>query len=119
MKLAGAGPGRWHVYQDVRADFFDQITAEVKAPHRSIRHRKVWQLRSGRRNEALDAEVYALHAARATRVHLRRPAEWDLLEAQVNQTDLFGTEPDPAEQIPDQQPVGAVVRRSAGITRRA
>lgn len=118
MKLAGAGPGRWHVYQDVRADYFDQITAEVKAPHRSIRHRKVWQLRSGRRNEALDAEVYALHAARAARVHLRRPAEWDLLDAQVSQTDLFGSEPDPVEDTPDQPPIGAIVRRSAGITRR-
>lgn len=117
MKLSGTGPGRWHFYQGVRADYFDQITAEVKAPHRQIRHRKVWQLRSGRRNEALDGEVYALHAARAARVHLRKPGEWDLLEAQITQSDLFAAEP---VEVPEQQqpPASAIVRRANGITRR-
>lgn len=89
MKLEAAGRGRWHFYQDVRADYFDQITSEVKAPHKSIRYRRIWQLKSGRRNEALDCEVYALHAARAARVHLMRPAQWDELELQLVQADLF------------------------------
>ncbi len=105
MKLGGTGPGRWHFYQGVRTDYFEQITAEVKAPHRSIRNRKIWQLRSGRRNEGTDCEVYALHAARGVRVHLKKPAEWDALAAQIQQSDLF------AEAV---APALPAVRRAAG-----
>jgi len=83
MMLESQGLGRWHFYRDVRADYFDQLTSEVKAPHKSIRYRRVWQLRAGRRNEALDCEVYALHAARAARVHLMTPAQWGRLEKLV------------------------------------
>jgi phage terminase large subunit GpA-like protein len=89
MKLEGLGAGRHHVYQNVRADYFDQITGEVKAPHRSIRNRKVWQQKAGRAIEAWDCEVYALHGARARRVHLLKPAQWDALEQKLQQVDLF------------------------------
>jgi phage terminase large subunit GpA-like protein len=73
----------------VRADYFDQVTAETKAPHRRIRNRKIWQHKSGRRNEALDCEVYALHSARARRIHLMRPDQWDALEQSIMQVELF------------------------------
>ncbi len=89
QRLTGEGPGRWHAYQDVRADYWEQITAEVKAPHRSLKGRKIWQKKSGLRNEGLDCEVYALHAARARRVHLMTPQRWDALEQQYRQADLF------------------------------
>lgn len=89
MKLEGDGPGRHHIYKDVRADYFDQVTGEVKAPHRNIRNKKVWQQRSGTAVEAWDCEGYALHAARAKRVHLMQESEWLALEAQVKQSDLF------------------------------
>ncbi|MDX9975358.1 MAG: phage terminase large subunit family protein, partial [FCB group bacterium] len=77
LALEVKGRGRFHHYKDVRADYYDQVTSETKAPHRSVRNRRVWQLKSGRRNEALDGEVYALHAARAARAHLMRPEQWD------------------------------------------
>ena len=96
MKLAGVGPGRHHAYKDVRADYFDQVTGEVKAPHRSIRNRKVWQQKSGRAVEAGDCEVYALHGARARRVHLMKPAQWDAIEQKLQQDDLFSK---PDEEI--------------------
>lgn len=96
MKLEAAGRGRWHFYKNVRSDYFEQITSEVKAPHRSVRNRRVWQLKSGRRNEALDCEAYALHAARAIRVHLMRPAQWDELEQRLTQADLFQDVDEPA-----------------------
>jgi hypothetical protein len=35
--------------------------------------------------------VYALHAARAKRVHLLKENEWDALERKLLQTDLFKT----------------------------
>lgn len=111
LRLTGAGPGRWHWYKGVRSDYLEQITAEVKAPHRR-RGRKVWQLRPGKRNEALDCEVYALHAAWSQRVHLLSPVKWDDLAAQRRQSDLFtDTQIDCADDltprpaaVPPQQP---------------
>lgn len=89
LQLDGAGPGRMHVYSDVRADYFDQMTAEVKAPSRRHAGRKVWQKKSGRRNEAIDCEVYAMHAGRAVRLHLRSAGQWDDIEHELRQVDLF------------------------------
>jgi phage terminase large subunit GpA-like protein len=78
-----------HTTSQTRADYWDQVTAEVKAPHRSLRNQKVWQPRSGRRNEGLDCEVYAMHAARGLRLHMMTPAKWDQLEHELTQVDLF------------------------------
>lgn len=89
LNLTGSGPGRVHYYRDVRADYHDQITAEVKAPSRRHRGRKVWQKKSGVRNEGTDCEVYAMHAARAVRLHLKKVAQWDETERTLAQGDLF------------------------------
>lgn len=90
LRLTGSGPGRMHWYRDVRPDYYEQITSEVKAPHRTIRNRKVWQKKSGQRNEALDCEVYALHAARSLKLNLYKESNWEALEAQIRQRDIFG-----------------------------
>lgn len=100
ISLLGTGPGRMHWYRDVRADYFDQLMGEVKAPHKNMRGKLVWQQKSGVRNEALDCEVYALHAARHLKLHRWLPDAWDKLEAKLTQVDLFAT-PDP-EVIPEQ-----------------
>jgi phage terminase large subunit GpA-like protein len=84
MKLTGNGDGRIHWYASVRGDYWEQITSEVKAPHRTIRGRKVWQKKAGAHNEALDCEVYALHAARSLKTNLLRPAQWDAVEKSLN-----------------------------------
>jgi phage terminase large subunit GpA-like protein len=89
ITLTGEGPGRLHWYQDVRADWYAQMTAEVKAPHRNLRGKLTWQLKAGQRNEALDCAVYALHAARAIRIHLWSDAKWDQVERELAQKDLF------------------------------
>jgi phage terminase large subunit GpA-like protein len=91
MKLNGHGPGRMHWYQDVRADYYKQLTGEVKAPHRSMRNKKVWQRRAGAAVEAWDCEVYALHAARSLRVHVMSEAQWQVLENKLVQSDLFSS----------------------------
>lgn len=103
LTLHGHGPGRMHWYSDVRADFYEQITSEVKAPHRSIRKKLVWQKRAGVRNEGLDTAVYALHAARSLRVHLMRDEQWDTLEAKLKQSDLFSDTPSSTPEQPVQQ----------------
>ena len=91
LKLSGSGAARFHYYSSVRQDYYEQITSEIKAPHRSIRHKLVWQKKSGVRNEALDCEVYALHAARALKLHLYKPEQWDSLVKTLMQVDLFST----------------------------
>lgn len=92
LRLIGDGAGRMHVCSDVRADYFDQITGEVKAPHRSMRGKRIWQKKSGAAVEALDCEVYSLHAARAAKVHLMTENQWLNLEIQLKQVNLFETE---------------------------
>lgn len=101
--LAGEGPGRFHVYEGARADYWDQVVnSEVKAPARRMRGRLVWQKRAGRRNEALDCEIYALHAARALRLHVLTPAQWDERERRLLQADLFTAvaAPAPSPAVP-------------------
>ena len=89
LHLEGNGPGRMHWYQDVRPDYWEQLLSEVKAPHRSQRGKWVWQVRTGVRNEGLDCEIYALHAARARKVHLMNAQQWDTLELNLLQGDLL------------------------------
>ncbi len=81
----------YHFYKDIRADYFDQMTGEVKAPHKSVKNRKVWQQKSGQAIEAWDSEVYALHAAISQRVHLKTSAQWDAIEEKLSQIDLFSS----------------------------
>ena len=109
LKLEGRGDGRFHYYKDVRTDYFDQMTGEVKAPHRTIRNRKIWQQKAGCAVEAWDCEVYALHAARAVRVHLLKDAQWDALEQKLLQSDLFSA---PAEKVAAAPTKGSVKTKS-------
>lgn len=107
LKLLTEGVNRFLYYTGIRDDYFDQILGEVKAPDKS--GRMTWQEKSGHPHEVLDCEVYALHAARARRVHLKTPEQWDALEHELSQTDLFGL-PDPEpEKQPEQTPEPAPV----------
>ena len=53
------------------------------------------------RNEALDCEVYALHAARSLKLHLWNAAKWDLERQKQLQMDLI----DVAEQKPAEEKI--------------
>lgn len=83
----GAGAMFW--YQDVAPEYYDQLLGEVKAPHRTLKNRLVWQRKAGQAVEDLDCEVYALHAARRLRIHLMTDEQWKKCESQILQTDLF------------------------------
>jgi len=99
LMLQGHGPGRIHYYESVRSDYFAQILSEIKAPSRQRGGRKVYQKKSGVRNEALDCEVYALHAARVLKLHVRKPDQWDAREASLKQGDLLApAAPEPVDQ---------------------
>ena len=90
IKLLGTGPGRMHWFETVRPDYYDQITAEVKVPHKTVPGRLVWMCQAGRRNEATDCEVLALHAARSLKINLWREERWAAEEAAIQQPALFG-----------------------------
>lgn len=121
LKLSGDGPARFHWYRTVRADYLEQLTAEVKIPMRELQGgplrkmavggtlKRVWILRRGRRNEALDSEIYALHAARSRKTHLMREEHWQAIEAALRQAPLFAAPVagDKEEQGNEQQEVAA------------
>jgi phage terminase large subunit GpA-like protein len=86
----GNGPGRMHWYRGIRGDWYKQVTSEVKAPMRGRpRNRLYWQVKAGVRNEALDVEIYSLHAARRLRVNLMTEAQWMMIEARLRQPGLL------------------------------
>ncbi len=112
IKLEGDGAGRMHWHKDVRGDYYEQITSEVLVPSRHNLRKKTWQKKHGVRNEALDCEVYALHASRRARVHLLHAKQWDELEKRLIQSDLFSAQPD--ENPPAQTAVALPVKRKKG-----
>lgn len=99
VKLTGNGPGRMHWYTGVRSDYWPQLLAEVKAPSSTARNRKVWTKKAGDRNEALDCEVYALHAARSLKTHLMRDDHWAVLAERLRQPDLLEQRPAPGPAV--------------------
>ncbi|MBJ9716490.1 terminase gpA endonuclease subunit, partial [Burkholderia gladioli] len=92
FKLDGEGPGRMHWYAGVRSDYLSQVTAEVKVPGR-IGSKRVWQKKAGARNEALDCEVYALHAARSVKTHMMIERHWSDEQFRISQSSLFEAVP--------------------------
>ena len=119
INLTGNGAGRMHFYADVRADYCQQLLSEIKVPSRLNKHKKVWQKKVGVRNEALDCEVYALHAARSLGTHNMSANKWALYENALLQAELFSepkeTAPAPeTENIAPQGYAGAQTRRRKG-----
>lgn len=89
--VTGRGPGRMHWYREIRADYYKQVTAEIKAPVKGKPRNKIyWIQKSGVRNEGLDCEVYALHAARRLKINLMTEAQWAAIETKLLQPDLVG-----------------------------
>lgn len=118
IQLTGPGPGRMHWYRGVRADFFDQLTAEIKAPVRGQhRAKKVWQKKAGKRNEALDCTILALHSARALRIDTWSETRWQEMERQFLQPVLFTEIVESEPEEPVVQPVASIRREVIRVTR--
>ncbi|WP_353056922.1 terminase gpA endonuclease subunit [Microbulbifer sp. MLAF003] len=108
-----------HSCKNVRQDYWEQVTAEVKAPSKKHVSKKAWQKRAGKSNEGLDTEVYALHAAHVMGMHKWNEKKWSTIEARLGQRTLF-SEPGssstpeqlkPARKKPRQpsQPAGSLL----------
>lgn len=89
IRLSGSGAGRMHWYENIRADFYEQMLSEIKIPSRLNPRRRTWKARTDRRNEALDCTVYAIYLSRHLRLHLKRPGMWDLDELRLRQGTLL------------------------------
>lgn len=96
IKLTGRGPGVLHWYAGIRADYFDQMLSEVKVPSRLNPKKRTWQKKAGRRNEALDAEILALHSAYHLKIHLMNDSHWTRLDQAMRQSSLLDA-PAPVE----------------------
>lgn len=94
LNLTGSGPGRLHIYSDIRKDFFDQMTGEIKAPTKASSYKLSWQKKSGQAVEALDCTVYARHAALVEKLHIKSLEWWRDKELSLLQTDMLSTQDD-------------------------
>lgn len=118
LSLLGNGPGRMHWYKSVRQDYYSQITAEIKAPHKSMRGKLIWQCKSGVRNEATDCEGYALHASRYLKINRMLPSAWDALEKKLLQSDLFAApvaEAKPVKSVESSEPKKESTNKPAAV----
>lgn len=113
VKMPGEGSGRFHFPADVSDEYLRQLTSEVKVPRwsnangrrivpsRTANKLLVWVKKPSVRNEVLDCEVLALHAARSQRVHTKHLADWQALEASISQLALYAPPASPAEDDGD------------------
>jgi phage terminase large subunit GpA-like protein len=119
LKVEAPGPGYMHFSHELPGDYYDQLTAErLVTRYVKGRPRHEWVKPSGRRNEALDLEVYAIAAAHKLQLNRYKAADWDALEQRVQpvQADLLAPPADapaPAPPLPAQ-----VQRRPMPVKRR-
>lgn len=107
LKVTQAGPGRVHFSSELPADFYAQLTAEVRAPQKtSTGDQYRWVKRGSARNEVLDCTVYAMFAAHMLDLHRFTEKMWQKLAdvVQPNNGDLFASV-EVARQDQEQAPV--------------
>jgi phage terminase large subunit GpA-like protein len=107
LKLEGQGPARVHLYRDIRKDFFEQMTGEIKAPSKSARNNSLmWQKKAGAAIEAWDCSVYARHAALVEKLHIKQADWWQDKAGQLLQVDLLSSHDDQLDivKVVDQRP---------------
>lgn len=74
LQQEAPGPGHMHYPSDLDPEYAKQLTAEVRSPRKAMgQEYHVWEKKSGRRNEAIDLEVYARFLVRLLRVRLDAP----------------------------------------------
>lgn len=104
LRVGEAGPGCMHFSRELPSEYFEQLTAErLVTRYVKGRPRLEWIKPSGRRNEVLDLEVYAIAAAHKLQLNRYKATDWDALEQRVQpaQADLLAGAPDvPHETAP-------------------
>lgn len=98
------GPGYVHFSDELPAEFYQQLTAEVRVLQRTATGEQYRWVKRRQRNEALDCTVYALFASHVLDLHRYTDRMWTKLEQAVcpPTMDLFAA---PAEPQALPQPV--------------
>jgi phage terminase large subunit GpA-like protein len=113
--ITGRGAGRIHFYQDIRADFYKQLLAEIKVPTKN-KGKEVYKKKWGQANEALDNLVYNLHAAYSLRLHLKTADQCQKREYELSQTNVFNDLLNTTEKLAWQDTVNNVDAEIFGKT---
>lgn len=79
LGMAGKENARYFWPRSVDEDYLKEMTSEVLAPNRA--NKMTWQRKAGFRAEALDCEVYAMHAGFVIDLHKYEDADWEALQA--------------------------------------
>lgn len=101
VRLQGSGPGRMHWFEGVRDDFYEQLLGEMKVPSPQNPRMRTWQLRTDRRNEALDCTVGAVWLCRHLKLHLRSARQWAGIQARIERRACAETPPKSDEEPPE------------------
>lgn len=104
VRLQGSGPGRMHWFEGVRDDFYEQLLGEMKVPSPQNPRMRTWQLRTDRRNEALDCTVGAVWLCRHLKLHLRSARQWAGIQARIERRSRAETPPETDEEPPEAAP---------------
>nr|WP_082016594.1 terminase gpA endonuclease subunit [Cupriavidus sp. IDO] len=108
LHLEEHGPGFMHFPSDRDIGYFEQLTSERSVVKVTNGHKyRVWELPSGRANEALDCRVYA-YAALCGLTHLglklNRRADLVAMPLDYDAVQQVWAPRQPAEQSPEQAP---------------
>ena len=101
------GAGQIHFSQDLKDDFYRQITAEYRVTvWRHGKRTSRWEKKQADRNEVLDLMVYNTSCAYYLGLNKNTDPHWDRLSLALNQsqTSLFATEVQPLNVPPAPQP---------------
>lgn len=98
LQLQEPGPGYMHTYQGIDSRYYEEVVGEhIITKWNNGIPKRVWAKIPGRRNEALDCEVLALHAAHA--LGIDKPTwNWDLEEAKLQPKSESTPTPQPQQQ---------------------
>lgn len=114
LQLEGRGPGRVHFAAELPDAFFDQLTAEVRVPVRSVRGLEYrWDCPTGRRNEVLDCTVGCMFLAEVLDIPRWADRQWQRVELAL-MPDLFEAA---AEQDRAAEPAALAVPQPAAKPR--
>ena len=113
LQVTQAGPGCIHFSKALPAEFYEQLTAEVRVLQRTASGEQFRWVKRQQRNEVLDCTVYALFAAHMLDLHRYTDKMWAKLESAVNppMADLFDSSAPTSEVVAEPLPVGEVAVR--------
>lgn len=93
-----SGAGYPHLSRELPLDYFEQLTSErLVTRYVKGRPRMEWVKPAGKRNEALDLDVYNEAAAQLLGLHRMRLADWQRRATELNQLELVAAAPQQAE----------------------